>query len=333
MLFYSLQELMWMVLAAMVVDWIIGDPTWRWLTHPVVWIGRLITVLEKRLYPNKHESGSAGEVRRTRLRGAALAFVTIGLATGSMWLIVWFADQVHLWVGYIVSAWYISTTIAVKGLKDAAMAVYKPLREGRIEEARKWVGYIVGRNTSDLDEPEITRATVETVAENIVDAFISPVCYALVGGAPLAMLYRASNTLDSMVGYKNEKYIHFGWASARWDDVVNWIPARLAGLLLVGVTWISPGLRAGRAARSIVSFARLHPSPNSGIPESAVAGALGIELGGVNVYDGRVSERARMGWPLREREKEDIRRTVRILYGVSYLVAGGLLCGLFWLYG
>lgn len=333
MLFYSLQEMMWMVLAAIMIDWIIGDPAWRWLTHPVVWIGRLIAILEKRLYPMKRESGSVKEMRRTRLRGAALAFVTIALATGSMWLIVWFADQVHLLVGYAVSTWFISTTIAVKGLKDAAMAVYKPLSEGRIDEARKWVGYIVGRNTSQLDEPEITRAAVETVAENIVDAFVSPVCYALVGGAPLAMLYRASNTLDSMVGYKNEKYIHFGWASARWDDVVNWLPARLAGLLIILVAWFSPGLRAGRAVRSMVRFARLHPSPNSGIPESAVAGALGIELGGVNVYHGRVSERARMGWPLREREKEDIRRTVRILYGVSYLIAGGLLCGLFWLYG
>ncbi|MBP1156804.1 MULTISPECIES: adenosylcobinamide-phosphate synthase CbiB [unclassified Paenibacillus] len=328
MLFYSVQELMWMVLAAVVIDWMIGDPTWRWMTHPVVWIGRLITLLEKRLYPRSVE-----KMERTRSRGAALAIVTIGAAYCSIWLIVWFADQAHPWLGYGVSAWLISTTIAVKGLKDAAMAVYKPLSEGNILEARKWVGYIVGRNTSQLDEPEITRATVETVAENIVDAFVSPICYALLGGAPLAMLYRASNTLDSMVGYKNEKYIHFGWASARWDDVMNWIPARLTGVLLVLVAWFSPGLRAGRATRSIMRFARLHPSPNSGIPESAVAGALGIELGGVNVYHGRLSERARMGWPLREREREDIRRTVRILYGVSYLVTGGLLCGLFWLYG
>lgn len=335
MLFYSLQELMWMVLAAIVIDWVIGDPAWRWLTHPVVRIGRLIAYLENRLYPIpvKQESESAAEARRARLRGAVLAFLTIGLSAGSIWLMVWLADQVHLWVGYAASTWFISTTIAVKGLKDAAMAVYKPLSEGRIDEAREQVGFIVGRNTSQLDEPEITRAAVETVAENIVDAFISPVCYALAGGAPLAMLYRASNTLDSMVGYKNEKYIHFGWASARWDDVMNWIPARLAGLLIVMAAWFSPGLRAGRAARSIVRFARLHPSPNSGIPESAVAGALGIELGGVNVYHGRTSERARMGWLLREREREDIRRTVGILYGVSYLVAGGLLCGLFWLYG
>lgn len=328
MLFYSVQELMWMALAAIVIDWMIGDPSWRWLTHPVVWIGRLIAFLEKRLYPR-----TAEKVERTRSRGALLAFLTIGGAYCSIWLIVWMADQVHLWLGYGVSAWFISTTIAVKGLKEAAMAVYKPLSEGNILEARKWVGYIVGRNTSQLDEPEITRATVETVAENIVDAFVSPICYALLGGAPLAMLYRASNTLDSMVGYKNEKYIQFGWASARWDDVMNWIPARLTGVLIVLAAWLSPGLRAGRAARSIVRFARLHPSPNSGIPESAVAGALGIELGGVNVYHGRVSERARMGWPLREREKEDIRRTAKILYGVSYLMAGGLLCGLFWLYG
>ncbi|MGO4274012.1 cobalamin biosynthesis protein, partial [Paenibacillus sp. TAF58] len=136
----------------------------------------------------------------------------------------------------------------------------------------------------------------------------------------------ASNTLDSMVGYRNDRYRHFGWASARWDDVMNWIPARLTGLLLILVALLQPGLSAKRAAAAIRRFAHLHPSPNSGIPESAVAGALGIELGGLNVYGGAASERARLGWPLRKLAQQDIVYAVRMLYGVSFVVMGGLLC-------
>jgi adenosylcobinamide-phosphate synthase len=249
-----------------------------------------------------------------------------------MWLVLWLAGQIHPWVGYAVNIWFISTTIAVKGLKDAAMQVYRPLAAGLIEQARTCVGYIVGRETSQLDEPEITRAAVETVAENTVDAIVSPIVYALLGAAPLAILYRAANTLDSMVGYKNDKYMFFGWASARWDDVMNWVPARLTGCLLVCAATLRKGCSPVRAVRSITRFAGLHPSPNGGIPESAVAGALGIELGGLNVYHGRISERARMGWPLRERRREDIIVTIDLMYIVSYLIAGGLLCAVCWIW-
>ncbi|AEI45311.1 adenosylcobinamide-phosphate synthase CbiB [Paenibacillus mucilaginosus] len=324
MLQYGLQEILAVALAAVVIDWVIGDPQWKWLTHPVVWIGRLIRLLERGLYRTPGEVG--GDSLTLRLRGLMLTLITIAAAYGAVWAVCRAAESIHPWLGYAASGWFISTTIAVKGLKDAAMLVYRPLCTGNLEEARKYVGYIVGRDTTRLEEPEITRATVETVAENIVDAFISPLVFALLGGAPLAMLYRASNTLDSMVGYKNDKYLHFGWASARWDDVLNWLPARLTGGLLVAAAGLTPGLSAARAAKAVRVFARLHPSPNSGIPESAVAGALGIELGGVNVYHGRTSERARMGWPLRTRERGDILRTVGLLYKVSYLAAGGLLC-------
>ena len=243
-----------------------------------------------------------------------------------MLVLILAARSIHAWLGYLVSTWFISTTIAIKGLKDAAYLVYNPLRAGNLADARKYTGYIVGRDTDALDEEELTRAVVETVAENIVDAVIAPLFYALIGGAPLAMLYRASNTLDSMVGYRNDRYRHFGWASARWDDAMNWIPARLTGLLLILVALLQPGLSAKRAAAAIRRFAHLHPSPNSGIPESAVAGALGIELGGLNVYGGAASERARLGWPLRPRTQQDIVYAVRMLYGVSFVVMGGLLC-------
>jgi adenosylcobinamide-phosphate synthase len=319
MLFYSLQETIWIVAAAIIMDWCIGDP--KWLTHPVLFIGRWIRALELRL-------SRTGGPSAQKAKGIVLTFSTLLLSFMVMLLIIYVADALHKWLGYAISAWFISTTVAIKGLKDAAFLVYHPLRSGDIGEARKYTGYIVGRDTGELSEAEITRAVVETVAENIVDAVVAPLFYAFLGAAPLAMLYRASNTLDSMVGYKNEKYLFFGWASARWDDVMNWIPARLTGILLIIVALLQPGLSAKRAWAAIRRFARLHPSPNSGIPESAVAGALGIELGGLNVYGGVASERARLGWPLRERTQRDIVLTVRILYGVSFAVMGGLVCAL-----
>lgn len=323
MFWYSPEEAVGMLLAAIVIDWLVGDPPWP--THPVILIGRWISWLEKRLRSGGQPDWSPAKLRR---RGAVLAAATVLLAGGVTAGLVTVLYAVHPWLGLAANAWLISTTIAVKGLKDAAMQVFRPLAKGDLQEARKYVGYIVGRDTAELGEPEITRAAVETVAENTVDAFVSPVFFALLGGAPLAMAYRASNTLDSMVGYRNERYRFFGWASARWDDVVNWIPARLTVWLLLLAALPDSRLSAPRALQSVRRFARLHPSPNSGYPESAVAGALGIELGGLNTYGGIISDRARMGWPLRTLGREDIRLTVRLLYRVSYLIAGGCVCAL-----
>ncbi|MEO3946589.1 adenosylcobinamide-phosphate synthase CbiB [Gorillibacterium sp. CAU 1737] len=335
--FYSWQEMLFMAAAALLVDWLVGDPPWP--THPVILMGRAIKGLEKLLRRKERGNGeghddnapTGGSASSLKRRGVVLAVVIpIGAAVAAF-AAVWLADWIHPWLGYAVNTWLISTTLAVKGLKQAADRVARPLFAGDLPEARKYVGWIVGRDTEHLEEREIVRATVETVAENTVDAFVSPFLFALVGGAPLAFLYRAANTLDSMVGYKNERYRHFGWASARLDDVLNYLPARLTGWLLVLAAWISRDLpvSARRAARSIRTFSRLHPSPNSGIPESAVAGALGIELGGVNVYFGVASERARMGWPLRTLEQTDIAASVKLLYRVSFLLfAAVLLAGI-----
>lgn len=314
MLFYSIEEILMMVIAAIVIDWIVGDP--RWIPHPVMIIGKLIKSLEGLLYLS------------SRIRGSTLTILTIGLTFAAMLLLIFVSDWIHPWLGYVMNVWFISTTIAIKGLKDAALLVYNPLTARDIINARTYVGYIVGRDTDQLNQPEITRATVETVAENTVDAVVSPLFYAILGGAPLAMLYRATNTLDSMVGYKNPKYLHFGWASARLDDFLNWIPARLSGMLLVIAALVNPQLSAGRSWKAIRTFAALHPSPNSGIPESAAAGALGIQLGGVNFYDGHKSERARMGWALRDLKPSDIKSVIYMLYMVSMLWMGGLLCAL-----
>lgn len=323
MVWFTLEETIGMLLAAMLIDWFIGDPPWP--THPVILIGRWIRRLEGRLRSGEGPDWSPGRLKR---RGAVLAASTVLLAAVLTGGAVAALYAVHPWLGLAANTWLISTTIAVKGLKDAAMLVYRPLAQGNLPDARKYVGYIVGRDTDGLGEAEITRAAVETVAENTVDAVVSPLVFALLGGAPLAMAYRAANTLDSMVGYKNERYLHFGWASARLDDALNLVPARLTALLLVWSAWLSGGMHAGRALRSVLRFARLHPSPNSGFPEAAVAGALGVELGGRNTYGGAVSERARMGWPLRPLRKEDIILTIRLLYRVSYFVAGGCLCAL-----
>lgn len=318
-----------MIIAAIIIDLLIGDPLR--ITHPVIFIGKLIHFLESSLL-GAHLPHSAAErqslARLERSKGILLATTVTAVSFAALWGIGSLSFRIHPWLGYAVHTWFISTTIAIKGLKDAAMLVYEPLRRGNLGNARKYAGYIVGRDTNSLDEREVTRAAVETVAENIVDAVVSPLFFALLGAAPLSMMYRASNTLDSTVGYKNAKYLHFGWASARWDDLLNWLPARLTGGMLVIVAVFYPGASARRALRSILTFARLHPSPNSGIPESAVAGALGVELGGVNRYGGMISERVRMGWPLRELCGEDIVHTVRMLYGVSYLLMGGLMCAL-----
>ncbi|MCL6601447.1 MAG: adenosylcobinamide-phosphate synthase CbiB [Paenibacillus sp.] len=292
------------LLAAYVIDRMIGDP--RSLPHPVIGMGKAITAIEKaiRRYVSRPRS--------LRLAGILLPLIVVGGAWALTAGILWLLSLVSPWLMWAAEAWLISTTIASKGLKHAGMAVYNELRKGDLPAARQALGMIVGRDTEHLDSPEIVRGTVETVAENIVDAIISPLFYALLGGAPLAMAYRAVNTLDSMVGYKNEKYRELGWASARLDDVANLIPSRLTALL---VALCASLLRLDwrRSLRTVIRDARLHPSPNSGYPESAVAGALGIRLGGENVYHGIRSFRAYMGDPLRIMEPEDIIQTSRVM--------------------
>lgn len=319
MIFYSLSETLLLIAAAILVDWIIGDP--KWPTHPVIYIGKFISRMEALLRPE----GRTLRADQLRRRGIVLALTTMAAAFAVIWGMTWLAHYIHLWLGYAVSTWFIASTIAVTGLKDAAMLVYRPLAAGNLADARRYTSYIVSRDTAEINERDAARAAIETVAENIVDAFISPLVFAFIGGAPLAMLYRAGNTLDSMVGYRNERYVHFGWASARWDDVLNYIPARISGVLLALSALVTPRLSGGRAIRAILQFARRHPSPNSGIPESAAAGAIGIELGGINYYFGQASERARLGWPLRELVPQDIIRMIKLLYLTSLLLFAGVL--------
>ncbi|GED14088.1 adenosylcobinamide-phosphate synthase CbiB [Aneurinibacillus migulanus] len=306
------------LLAAYIIDRIIGDP--RWLTHPVVYMGRVITWLEDKI---------RSRVQEERLKRAGLLFPIV-LVAGSfvvVWALLALLHQIHPWLAWGVEAWLISTTIATKGLAEAGMEIYRLLKQNKIEDARHALSMVVGRDTAFLNEKEISRGAVETVAENIVDAIISPLFYATIGGAPLAMAYRAANTLDSMVGYKNEKYRNLGWASARFDDVVNYIPARLSALLLVFVSWI---LRLNWRGCAIITLrdARRHPSPNSGFTEAGVAGALGIQLGGTNYYQGVPSDRAKMGDALRSIVPKDIKETVRMMHWVSFFFLMACLTGI-----
>jgi adenosylcobinamide-phosphate synthase len=303
----------WILCAAYLIDRVVGDP--RGLPHPVVIIGWWITRLERvvRLLVKREE----------HLKIAGLVF-PLFIVTGSyaaVWLIVWGAALISPWLSFALSAWLISTTIAAKGLADAGMEIVRHLAAGDLVQARRSLSMVVGRDTDRLDESEICRGAVETVAENIVDAIVSPLIYAAIGGAPLAMAYRAANTLDSMVGYKNEKYLHLGWASARFDDVLNYIPARLTALLLVAASWLQR-LDWQQCWTMIRRDAHLHPSPNSGLPEAGVAGALGVQLGGLNTYQGVPSNRAKLGNPHRPLRAGDIKSTVSLMYVVSLMCLG-----------
>ncbi|HLO25804.1 MAG TPA: adenosylcobinamide-phosphate synthase CbiB, partial [Geobacteraceae bacterium] len=198
------------------------------------------------------------------------------------------------------------------------------LARGDIGEARRNLSYIVGRDSANLDEPEIWRATVETVAENSSDGVIAPLFYLMLGGPPLALAYKAINTLDSMVGYKNEQYLQFGWASARCDDLANWLPARLTGLLMVLAAPLA-GLSMTRAWWMMARDGHNHASPNSGIPEAAAAGALGVQLGGTNRYFGKPVAKPTIGDALKPLSREAYRGAVRLMYGAEGLLVAAFL--------
>ena len=315
-----LEDIGLFVTLAFIVDLLVGDPAWA--PHPVVLIGKAIDILDslcRRIFQNPAALKAAGIL--TALVIAAGSWALTFLLT--RWVF-----SINYWAGAVLSVWLISAAIAARGLSKAAGEIYVLLQDGNLPEARRKVGMIVGRDTGRMDAGSVIRASVETVAENIVDGVVAPLFYAFIGGAPLAMAYRAVNTLDSMLGYKNERYIHFGMASARLDDIANYIPARLTGLFLLAAAWLSR-MSAGGALQAVLRDASGHPSPNSGIPEAAVAGALGVRLGGMNYYGGRGSFRAYMGKDLAPLEPAHIKQTVRLMYLSSCLA---VLTGLFIFY-
>lgn len=296
---------------AFIMDTIIGDPRSKW--HPVALIGNLISVLDRQLY---HE----GDSDKTKLMAGGLLAVTVIV------LVYYVVMQMMNLVGLlgntyftmVVEALLLSFTISPKSLAEAGRELYGYLMAGNLEQARYKVGWIVGRDTDKLSSGEVTRATVETVAENTVDGIISPLFFFLIGGVPLAFAYRAANTLDSMVGYKNDKYLYFGRISARIDDVLNYIPARITGLLFVLSAAIL-GFDWSNSWRILRRDAAKHPSPNGGWAEASVAGALHIRLGGYNSYFGKEHFRAYMGEPIEELAPQHIMGCIRLMYTVTVL--------------
>lgn len=297
---------------AFVIDCIIGDPNSKY--HPVALMGKLIDILDKLL-----RKDNATEPTKL-VCGFILVAILLSFSYGITYGIITLLDVFNCpsWLNIFIQAVILSFMISPKSLAKAGKDIYDELINHNLDKARKKVNYIVSRDANRMNEQDITRATVETVAENIVDGIISPLFYFFIGGLPLAVLYRMSNTMDAMIGYKNDKYLYFGRTAARIDDVLNFIPARITGLLLIVVAFYSK-LNAKGALKMMMRDAKKHPSPNGGYTEATVAGALDIRLGGINYYFGRQSFRAYMGEAINELNARHIQQTIKLMYNVSTL--------------
>ena len=299
------------VLGGFVLDTLFGDPPW--LPHPVVLMGKAISALEKRLRARLPQTPQ-GEL----LGGAVVAF-TLPVGTFLLTSLVCLgAAKLSPWLGLAVQMFWCGQALAAKGLAQESTNVYRALIKPDLPAARKAVSRIMGRDTQNLTLEGVTKAAVETVAENASDGVIAPLLYMLLGGAPLALTYKAINTMDSMLGYKNEKYLYFGRAAAKLDDAANYLPSRLAGLL-----WCAAAALTGNSPKGAWRIwrrdRRCHASPNSAQTESACAGALGVQLAGPAYYFGEYYAKPTIGDPLRPIEPEDIRRANRMMYAESVL--------------
>ena len=291
--------------AGFILDLLLGDPLW--LPHPVRMIGRLAAWAEPRCRKiTRHEC----------LAGAVFALGIVSITGGGVGLVLWGLQQIHAVVAGLAMTYFMFTGLAVRDLAREAKAVWRALQEHDLEKARARLSRIVGRDTDRLDTPEIVRGTVETVAESTVDGILAPLFFATLGGAPALWAYKAINTLDSMVGHREAPYTHFGWMAARLDDVANFVPARL-GLLIFAVGALIAGARPGACWRTGWRDGGKHPSPNAGISEAAMAGALGVRLGGRNTYDGVEELRPYIGDPGRPLDPPCIRQAIRVMYATT----------------
>ncbi|SNB46972.1 adenosylcobinamide-phosphate synthase CbiB [Geobacter sp. DSM 9736] len=301
------------VTAAVLLDLIIGDP--RWMPHPVVYIGKIVELLERVL-------------RRLRLperfAGVLLLVGTVSMTVGTAFALTNSVRVVHPWAAVALSIFFAWSCLAARSLHSESQLVARALERGDLAAARRHLSFIVGRDTEDLSEPEIWRALVETVAENTSDGVVAPLIFLMLGGPLLALGYKAVNTLDSMVGYRNERYLKLGWASARFDDVVNYVPARITGFLMVMAAPLV-GLSGKQALRMMFRDGRNHSSPNSGVPEAAAAGALGVQLGGTNRYGGVPVAKPTIGDPDLPLSPRAYRGAVRLMYAAEGLLLVGWL--------
>jgi adenosylcobinamide-phosphate synthase len=301
------------IVLALLVDFLFGDP--RWLPHPVRLIGWMITRLET---PTRRFFSSPG------LAGLITALAVIATTAFAAWALIAVAAQVNPLLGDAVAIFLLYTTFATHELAKHGRAVWEALGNGDIVEARRRVSMLVGRDTERLTEAGVVRAAVESIAENSVDGVLAPLFFAAVGGPVLAMAYKAASTLDSMIGYRNERYIEFGKAGARIDDAANWIPARLSAPL-IAVAAALAGLRAKAAWKIARRDGQKHLSPNAGISEAAFAGALGIRLGGTMERRGQAVFLPELGDPLAPLEKRHILQANRLMIITTVLAAAVFL--------
>ena len=298
------------IIIGYILDLIIGDP--QGFPHPIRLIGNIITKVEKNLrarYKNSNDERRAGII---------LWFIVVGTSFIVPYLILSIATIINIYLAIAIESIMCYYILATKSLRDESMKVYHALKNNNIIEARKLLSYIVGRDTENLSDISIAKATVETVSENTSDGVIAPMIFILIGGAPLGFMYKAINTLDSMVGYKNEKYINMGRFSAIADDLANYIPSRLAAFLMIASSFFI-GMDYKSAFKIFKRDRYNHQSPNSAQTESVCAGALNIMLGGSNYYGGVLVSKSSIGDDVRAIDIEDIKRANKLMYATSLL--------------
>lgn len=304
--------------AGFILDQLLGDP--YFLPHPIRGIGWLIATTEKKLREGNLRENSSEREAAERRQGKMLVAVVL-LLTGMLAALLLFgAYAIYPKLGMVIEAVMTYQILAARCLQVESSKVWKQLKLGNLEGARRAVSMIVGRDTEHLTEEGVAKAAIETVAENTSDGVIAPMVYTALGGPVLGFLYKAVNTMDSMVGYKNEKYLYFGRAAAKLDDAVNFLPARISALLMIGAAFICGKSYNGKQAWRIWRRDnRKHASPNSAQTESVCAGALGIQLAGDASYFGRIVKKPYIGDPVRAVEAEDIRRANRLMNRTAWI--------------
>jgi adenosylcobinamide-phosphate synthase len=305
-----------LLISAFLLDLAVGDP--RWLPHPVVFMGKLISHGEALV--------RSGNPRRDFISGMALSLFVIAISVSTAWALVALFHWLPFWLSFIATSALASTTLATRGLIDAVRRIEAPLRAGDLMIARENLSRIVGRETAHLNQDKVLRASLESLAESTCDGIVAPLFYLFVGGVPLAMAYKAVSTLDSMIGYRTERYFYFGKFAARLDDVVNYVPARLTACFIVIAT-LAVRLNPARALRVAWRDHANHLSPNSGYPEAALAGAFGIRLGGPSIYFGQEIAKPYLGDDLTAIKIEMLKegRTLCLVTAVLSLAAFALL--------
>ena len=300
-------ELAYICIIAYSMDLVLGDP--KWLGYPVAWMGRAISCLEKRLRRVKGSEKRAGII---------LTVVVVGGSFLVAWAVIKIAYKLHPDLGLIVTIWGAFTTLSIRGLAQGGERVHLALGKKDLKLARKRLSEIAGRDTKNLRKEGIIRGTVESIAENTIDGVVAPLFYLFLGGVPLAFAYKAINTLDSMTGYQNKRYRDFGRAGAKLDDIANYIPARLGGVLIsLGAFFFKKDGK--NAFRVMFRDGRKYHSPNAGLPQGAMAGALGIRLGGINYYRGKKTVKPYLGSSKRKLSLVHIKESINLMYLTSVL--------------